>query len=350
MCMRIASSMGVMACSAMAERLAPPRIIDVHAHFVPHDFPVSPSSAAAGRWPCLCHRSDGSALISMGKKPFRELDARSWDLAARGEAMALEGIAQQVLSPMPELLSYWLDASDTLQLARHMNGAMAGLVERGRGLFRAFAMVPLQDPALAAAELSRLKADGFNGIEIGSNVNSVLPGDGRFFDFYAEAERLDLAVFVHALHPIGTDRLADMPDLAPFAAFPLDTALAIASLLRAGVPARFPRLRLGFSHGGGAVVPVVHRLHKAWTMSEGFGGELPQPPRYYAARFFYDSLVYDPGYLRYLTREFAPGQFFAGTDFPYAIEQTGLRGFLEATTDDPEDPVFHAAAERFLGR
>lgn len=329
---------------------ARPALIDVHAHFVPREFPANPAPATNARWPCLCHRGDGTATIAFGGKPFRELDARSWDIGARREAMSREGVSQQVLSPMPELLSYWFDVEDACELARHVNGAIAATIARGKGAFRGFGMVPLQDPARAATELTRLKADGLDGIEIGSNVNGLLPGDARFDEFYAEAERLGLAIFVHALHPVGAERLQATPALVPFAAFPLDTALAIASLLHAGVPARYPRLRFGFSHGGGAVVPVVHRLHRAWTLDDEFRDRLPEAPAVHAARFFYDSLVYDAGYLRYFMREFAPDQVFVGTDFPYAIEQTGLQAFLANATDgDPTHSIYEAAARHFLG-
>jgi aminocarboxymuconate-semialdehyde decarboxylase len=212
-------------------------------------------------------------------------------------------------------------------------------------------MVPLQDVALAAAELARLKRDGFAGVEIGSNVDGAMLGDPRFDEFYAEAERLDLAIFVHALHPIGVERLAEglhaMGDLVPFALFPLDTALTAITLMRAGVLERYPRLKIGFSHGGGAIVPLTHRLAQGWKLTGGFGGAMPQPPAYYAQRFFYDSLVYDPVYLRHLTREFAPGQVFGGTDYPYAIMETGLRAFLQSAEGDPD--VMHATARRFLG-
>jgi aminocarboxymuconate-semialdehyde decarboxylase len=97
--------------------------------------------------------------------------------------------------------------------------------------------------------------------EIGSNINEVVLGDRRFEACYAQAQALDLAIFVHALHPIGADRLAAIPDLVPFAAFPLDTAPSAISLIRASVPVRYPRLRFGFSHGGGPIVPLVHRLN-----------------------------------------------------------------------------------------
>lgn len=324
-------------------------LIDVHTHVVPRHFPANPSPATNARWPCMCDGAAGRATIRFGDKPFRELDARSWDVAARIAAMDCEGIAIQALSPMPELLSYWFAPADGLALARHVNAAIAEMVARGAGRFVGFGSVPLQDPALAARELTRLRADGFAGVEIGSNINGAVLGEARFDEFYAEAERLDLALFVHALHPIGADRLEAFPDLVPFAAFPLDTGLSAISLIRAGVTERFPRLRFGFSHGGGAVVPLVHRLHQGWQLSQGFDGRLPQPPLACARRFFYDSLVYDPTYLQHLADVFAPGQVFAGTDFPYAIAQTELPSFLAASSSATLPSLFADAARRFLG-
>ncbi len=289
------------------------------------------------------------ATLSFNDQPFRELDARSWDLAARIFSMDQEGISAQVLSPMPELLSYWFNKHDALAMAQHVNGVLAEMVAHGNGRFYGLGMVPLQEPALAARELSRLRENGLVGVEVGSNINGVFLGDQRFLEFFAEADRLNLALFVHALHPVGAERLSEFPDLIPYAAFPLDTGLSAISLIRAGIPERFPKLRIGFSHGGGAIVPLVHRLHQGWRLSEGFGGALPQPPHYYAARFFYDSLVYDAPYLKHLTDVFAPGQIFAGTDYPYAIEQRELAAFLRASTTINMEALFTTAAERFLG-
>ena len=155
-------------------------------------------------------------------------------------------------------------------------------------------------------------------IEVGSNVNGHYLGESQFQEFFAEAERLDLAIFVHALHPIGADRLSQFPELIPFAAFPLDTALCAMTLIRSGVPDRFPNLRIGFSHGGGGVIPLAHRLGRGAEVTDGFAGTLQATPAEYASKFFYDNLVYDPGYMSYL-QEFAPGRVFCGTDYPYLI-------------------------------
>ncbi len=293
--------------------------------------------------------SADKGVIEIAGKAFRELDSRSWDCNRRLLEMDNDGIAAQVLSPMPELLSYWFTPGDGLEMARYVNHVLADMVAQSPTRFHALGMVPLQDVELATKELARLSADGMRGVEIGSNINGIVLGDPRFEEFFAEAARLDLAVFVHALHPVGAERLGEFPDLIPYAAFPLDTGLAAITLIRAGVPERHPALRLGFSHGGGAVVPLVHRLQHGWTVSNGFDGQLPRGPRDYAARFYYDSLVYANDYLLHLVEAFAPGQIFAGTDYPYAIEQKALRQFLGSLSARHQPAVFADAARRFLG-
>ena len=323
-------------------------LIDVHSHIVPERFPDNPSPATNSRWPCMHARNTTDATVMIGDKPFREIDSRSWDVARRIQDMDHDRVTMQALSPMPELLSYWFTPSDGLEMARWMNHTIASMVSAAPTRFAGLGIVPLQDPALAAAELGRLQRDGFSGVEIGSNINGVVLGDKRFDEFYAEAQRLNLAIFVHALHPIGADRLQAFPDLVPFAAFPLDTALTAISLMRAGVPERYPKLRIGFSHGGGAIVPLTHRLAQGWKVTSGFGGAMPQPPTYYARRFFYDSLVYEPDYLRHLMHDFAPRQVFGGTDYPYAIMETHLHDFLTDAESADKVSLFNGAARRFL--
>jgi len=249
---------------------------------------------------------------------------------------------------MPELLSYWLPAPPALELARHVNDCIAAMVAAAPGRLHGFGTVPLQDVDLATRELERLRDDGLRGVEIGSNIIGVYPGDASFTPFLAECERLDLALFVHALHPPAAERLAAWPELVPYAAFPLDTGLACATLIRAGVLERHPRLRLCFSHGGGAFATLLHRLDHGWRLSEGFGGNLPQPPSVYARRCFVDSLVYDTALLDHLAGVFGPGQVVAGTDYPYAIQQKGLAGFLEGSRYCAGDATT-AAARRLLG-
>ncbi len=327
-------------------------LIDVHSHIVPRDLPADPTAGGIDKWPCIqCHGAT-SATVLMGRKPFREIDERSWDIRRRIADMDRDGVSAQVLSPMPELLSYWIDPAPATELARFINGAIAEMVAKRPDRFHGLGSVPLQDPERAAAELRLVKERfGLSGVEIGSNINGRYLGDRRFDPFFAAAQELDLAIFVHALHPLQAPHLTAGPALVAMAAFPVDTALCAASLIMDGVLERFPRLRIGFSHGGGVLAPILHRMENGWHRMRGFDGKLPQSPKAYAGRFFYDSLVYDAQYLAHLVTDVAPGQVFAGTDYPYLIEQRDPAAFIAGVADRIAGgrTLWSSAARRFLG-
>ncbi|MCQ6276318.1 amidohydrolase family protein [Bacillus sp. V3B] len=61
-----------------------------------------------------------------------------------------ENVNIQVLSPMPELLSYWFSANDTLDFSRHINFQLSEFIASSPDRFWGLGMVPLQDPELAA--------------------------------------------------------------------------------------------------------------------------------------------------------------------------------------------------------
>ena len=140
-------------------------------------------------------------------------------------------------------------------------------------------------------------------------------------------------------------------DFVSLALFPVDVAMAAASLLLAGVPERFPRLRIGFSHGAGALPSMLGRLDKGWEVTQGFGGALRDRPSVSAAKFFLDSNVYDPAQLAHLAGSFASGRVFAGSDYPYRIMETDMSGLVAATGlgETQRQAVARGALAAFLG-
>ncbi len=151
------------------------KVVDVHCHIVPAEFPVATSCI---QWPRMDHRDGGKAMVMIGKREFRLVDSRCWDTARRIADMNEEHVGVQVLSPMPELLSYWIDKHDALSLARHVNRAIFEMIQAAPERFDGMGMVPMQDPELAASELQSLQREyGLAGIEIGSNILRKSPGD-----------------------------------------------------------------------------------------------------------------------------------------------------------------------------
>jgi aminocarboxymuconate-semialdehyde decarboxylase len=327
--------------------------IDIHTHVVPAAFPRYAGSGRQVRWPEMRMDADcRHATVMFAGSAFRTVSDECWDVDRRAEAMARAGIARQVLSPMPELLSYWLAPADALALGRHVNDAIAAMAARAPERFAALGMVPLQDPELAARELAALMQSGaFRGVEIGTNVNGTAIGDPRFEPFFAAAEELGAAIFVHALHPIGLDRLVGPPVLGAVLAFPCETSFAIASLITGGMLARHPRLRLAFSHGGGAFGLVLPRLMHGWKSLAPVTRLIERSPLEQARGLYYDTLVYDAAALRFLIERFGMTQLCLGTDHPFDIQEKAPVAALEALDLAPRDRdlLLSANAERFLG-
>lgn len=315
-------------CSIKGEWSNMSLILDLHTHVTPQSFPNAVSEAALHRWPCM-RCSAETNMLTIGETPFRKLDDRSWSAARRLEDMAREGVALQLLSPMPELLSYWLPVADADRLCDHVNDQIAAMVAEAPGQFRGIGALPLQDIPLAISRLRRLmERFGLVGIEIGSNINGLMLGDPAFEPLWEAVAAERMAVFVHALHPVTAKILPPDKLFTAFALFPMDVALAAASMIKAGIFDRFPTLRVAFSHGGGALGSILGRLDTGWSRSEGFGGKVSRPPSTIAKSLFYDSNVYDQPYLAHLVKNMAPGRVFTGSDYPYDIMQPDLQDYL----------------------
>jgi aminocarboxymuconate-semialdehyde decarboxylase len=286
------------------------KVIDVHCHIVPAEFPATAPHCGAEQWPSMDHRANHQAAVMIGGKEFRLIDSRCWDTARRIADMNQEDVGMQAISPMPELLSYWLDARATLVMSRHINQTIAEMVRAASDRFIGMGMVPLQDPDMAAKELASLRDDyGLAGVEIGSNINGKSPGEPMFDPFFAEAERLGLAVFVHAIHPTMTDRLVGTKQITPYIAFPTDIGLAAASFVSGRTLEKFPKLRLGMSHGGGTFATFLPRFESGWQKLPAINKAFASPTAT-ARRFFYDNVVFDRHLLRYLIDVYGDTQIF----------------------------------------
>ena len=324
--------------------------IDIHTHVVPYDFPKYTGASGAAAWPSMaeCPQCNHRSVMIDGKV-FRTVSHECWDVEQRLRHMEATGIARQVLSPMPELLSYWLSADDALVLCRHVNEVIAEMVARAPHRFAALGCVPLQDPDLAARELESLMSQGvFRGAEIGTNIDGVVIGDPRSEPFFDAAERLGAAIFVHPLKPIGLDRLVGPPGLVQLVAFPGENSVAAASLVTGGVLERHPSLRIALSHGAGGFALTLPRLAAGW---EQLGLSHRRSPMEQARTLFYDTLVYDAPTLGHLITTFGETQLCIGTDHPFVIQDRTPVQRLDALhlDENTRELLLSRNALRFLG-
>lgn len=314
-------------------------LIDVHTHFVPENLPIMAGRIGGDRWPvttCICSNAHHKQVIISGKN-YRTITDQCWSSERRITDMNAENVDIQVLSPMPELLSYWFNAKDTLDFSRHINYQLSEFIAANPDRFLGLGMLPLQDPDMAAKEIRPLKKDfGLKGVEVGTNINGKSIGDPYFTPFFAEAEAEGIAIFIHALRPIGNDRIAGPSALSALIGFPTENGLAVASLITGGILEKFPKLKIYVSHGGGTISTILPRLNYGWETMEEIRKVCPQPPGYYARKIYYDTLVYDINALRYLLTTFGSSQLMIGSDYPFDIREKLPGHWLENLEIDQE--------------
>jgi aminocarboxymuconate-semialdehyde decarboxylase len=325
--------------------------IDIHTHIVPERFPEYAGKGRDIPWPSMaeahaCHRH-----VMISGKVYRTVADGSWSVPRRIEAMGAMRVARQALSPMPELLSYWLPLEDGKTLIRYLNEQIAEMVALAPQRFIGLGAVPLQNVDSAILELEFLTRKlRFAGVEIASHVNGISIGDARFEPFFAAAESSGAAVFVHALRPAGQERIVGAFS-EQAVCFPGDIALAAASMITGGIAARHPKLRIAFSHGGGALAMLLPRLVHAWNAVPKAKQSLAESPAVYARRFFYDALVFEPKATRFLIDSFGGSQICLGSDYPFSMGDSDPLGTLEKSGLDAGvlEAIGSANARRFLG-
>ncbi len=328
-------------------------LVDAHCHVLPRDYPAGSPECFPRMEPV---ERDTARLLLFGRTRFRARDV-FFDAERRIEAMETCGVTVEVVTPMPPLLRYDLPAQDGLSLCRFVNEWTAALCATAPDRLIGFGMVPMQTPEAAAGELSALLDGGLRGVEIASNVLGVSIGDERFLPLFAEAERLGLPVFVHAM-PAATDRLP--PSAMGTYAVGLEGALAAASLIAGGTAAKCPDLRISFSHAAGGFPLMVPRAQYFWgggwdeevVPERAIAHDDGPSPMDYARRFYYDTLVFDRRAVRYLVDLLGTEHLLLGSDFPAMGREDPMGrtarslGLGESEWED----VAWRSAFRFLGR
>jgi aminocarboxymuconate-semialdehyde decarboxylase len=126
--------------------------IDTHAHVIPEHFPSYLGSAVPTDWPSMAPAHECHKNVMIAGKNYRTVSDKCWDTQKRVADMPSMGLALQVVSPMPELLSYWMEAKAAQQLLRYTNDQIAVMVAESNGALLGLGAVPLQDMDMAMVD------------------------------------------------------------------------------------------------------------------------------------------------------------------------------------------------------
>jgi aminocarboxymuconate-semialdehyde decarboxylase len=328
--------------------------VDVHTHFFPIALPDLAARTGDERWPSLVVDGHGRGRIMRGAGVFRPVAPPCWDVVARRDAMDAAGVDVQVLSPVPVTLAYWADQQLAVEFCRRQNDLLADAAAAVPGRFLAFGGVPLPHIDAAVAEVERLVGDlGVAGVEIGAEVAGMELDDPTLRPFFAAAEALEVALFVHPTDGSGAIRRRGSPYEFGLGML-TDTAMAATALVFGGVLDAFPRLRVGLAHGCGTFAWALPRLQRGASLA-------PSAPTADAVgdlvrRLWVDSLVFEPAHLPVLFERFGSDHVMLGSDFPFYPPAWGaatailVDGVAQGwCTDEEAGAVMGRNGLRFLG-
>jgi predicted TIM-barrel fold metal-dependent hydrolase len=269
------------------------------------------------------------------------------DPKARLADMDAEGIDQAVLFPSVGLYFWALtDAPAAVAIARAYNDWLASYCAADpRRLFGA-AMVPVQDPAAAAAEVRRAHDElGFPALFVRPNPCCGRSLSDRAYEpIWEAAEEAGMAVGVHEgssviVPTLGADRPFN-PLVLHAVSHSFEEMLACAQLIAFGVLDRHPALRVVFLESGGGWAPFW--LERLDEQAESFGAFCPEmhlTPSEYFARQCWISFEVDESTLPVLAPVIGDDRVVWGSDYPHhdATFPGAVEALLRTTAPMSED-------------
>lgn len=276
----------------------------------------------------------------------RLVSERLQDLGARriGD-MDATGIHLQVLSLTSPGVQVF-DAATGTALARDTNDELAAAIAANPTRFAGLAAIAPQDPAAAAAELERgVKQLGLKGAIVNSHTQGEYLDDPKFWDIFAEAEALDVPVYIHPNTPPNAmiePFMARGLDGAVFG-FAVETALHALRLVVSGVFDRFPKLVIMLGHLGEGLPYWLFRIDFMHGGSVRSGRYASQPKLerkasdYLKQNFCYTTsgMAWTPP-IRYVQDVMGMDRLLYAMDYPYQFvpEEVNVTDALPIAYED----------------
>lgn len=293
--------------------------VDIHTHILPKDIPNFNKKFGYGEFIQLQHHKPCCAKMMMNDEFFREIESNCWDPKKRIEECNHQNVNVQVLSTVPVMFSYWTRAQHGLEISKFLNDDIANVVSNHPKKFVGLGNLPMQDTKLALKELERCKSIGMKGIQIGSHINDLNLDHPSFFPVFEACQDLEMSIFVHPWWWMAKEKMEKywLPWLV---GMPMETSLAICSMIFSGVFERLPNLKVAFAHGGGAFPATIGRIEHGFNVRPDLVAiDNKKNPRDYLGQFWLDSLVHDPKMLEYIVELVGEDKVALGTDYPFPL-------------------------------
>lgn len=299
--------------------------VDCHAHIVPAGL-VADLAAGRVRFPNVevTPHGDSHVVAFCAGRPTRPLAPGLTDLARRDAWLAEQRVHRQVVGGWLDVFGYQLPPDEGADWSRALTESIAG-VARSDDRLVPLGTVPLQDPERAAKAVAEQHDAGIPGVMIATRAGDRELDDPAFTPFWEAADDAGAVVFLHPGFGAASPRYADFGLVNGLARLE-DTTVTLARLLYAGVPARYPRMKLLVAHGGAGLPYVLGRLVRNHLLDTAGTAD----PLESFARLYFDSVVFDGPTLEFLAAKAGSERILMGSDYPFPIGDLAPRAVVEA--------------------
>jgi len=313
-----------------------PVVIDVHAHILVPEVMNKTFE----------HTQYARSVAAQGVP--EPLLKRMTEAPLRLKDMDEAGVDIQVLSPsIMQQCTYGMEPEQALAMERLGNDRVAEAVAQHPHRLVGLGSLPLQDVARSTGELERCVRElGLRGVIISSHINGTELGDPRLRPFWAKAEELGAVIFIH---PAGhADERMRRHRMVITIGQPLEEAYALTSLVHEGAMDQFPKLKIMIAHGGGYLPFYTGRHDNEYRY--GRSPQLKGDFSSYLARFFYDTVMFNPDMLEFLAAKVPASHIMLASDYPFAEKKPVeyVRRARKVSKKD-QDAILGTNAARLFG-
>jgi aminocarboxymuconate-semialdehyde decarboxylase len=325
-------------------------ITDIHCHFIPDD--LFKLVQERKEFDTRVTAWDGERIDIQVRGMHFGLNPTFFEPARQVARMDQLGIDRTVVSLATPLVNYYLEPRLACEAARLCNDGFAELAATHGGRFLAWAFLPMQDPAAAAAELRRCVVEhGFVGGHVATNVRGTYLPDEAFRAIFDMAKELDVPLLLHPVDPPGRDRTGEY-ELTVVAGYLFDSTVNIFRMICSNFLDRYGGgLKLVCVHTGAFSLLLRNRMQREVDTNAVLSRALPRKVGDYLRELYFDTVCFEPDYLRYAAGIVPAERLLLGSDAPFPLGEPDPVNFVrKALPATQAELALSANFQRLTGR